>query len=119
MQQTTLDFGPSPVSFLYEDAANDPAFSRSLFTHAKAKRAEFARDARQREWSRLFKVQHGCCADCGRHTRKAGPLKLDHRAALINGGGNAPSNLQLLCVPCHDLKTSQDIALHRRLLAAT
>jgi 5-methylcytosine-specific restriction enzyme A len=34
----------------------------------------------------------------------------DHTVALINGGGNRESNLQLLCVPCHAVKTKADVA---------
>lgn len=34
----------------------------------------------------------------------------DHAQALINGGSHRESNLQLLCVPCHKVKTRADVA---------
>jgi len=33
----------------------------------------------------------------------------DHIVALVNGGPNRESNLQLLCVPCHAVKTKSDV----------
>jgi 5-methylcytosine-specific restriction endonuclease McrA len=33
---------------------------------------------------------------------------VDHRVALVNGGSNADSNLQLLCTVCHNEKTALD-----------
>ena len=35
----------------------------------------------------------------------------DHAVALINGGENRETNIQLLCVPCHRVKTSVDVAV--------
>jgi len=34
----------------------------------------------------------------------------DHIIALVNGGKNRESNVQLLCVPCHKIKTGADVA---------
>lgn len=34
----------------------------------------------------------------------------DHVQALINGGSHREGNLQLLCVPCHAIKTKEDVA---------
>lgn len=34
----------------------------------------------------------------------------DHIKALVNGGEHRETNLQLLCVPCHKLKTQADVA---------
>lgn len=34
----------------------------------------------------------------------------DHKTALVNGGQHRESNLQLLCVPCHAVKTKADVA---------
>ena len=34
----------------------------------------------------------------------------DHAQALVNGGSHRESNLQLLCVPCHKVKTRADVA---------
>lgn len=41
-----------------------------------------------------------------------GKLKpaFDHILAICNGGEHRESNLQLLCVPCHKVKTGADVA---------
>lgn len=37
---------------------------------------------------------------------------VDHVVALINGGTESFDNLQLLCEPCHKVKTTADLELH-------
>jgi len=51
-------------------------------------------------------AQKGRCAYC-RTSLKAGE-HVDHIIALINGGSNWPSNLQLLCPPCNLSKKAKD-----------
>lgn len=59
---------------------------------------------------RVFNKFGGRCAACtGSIVGKLRPA-YDHHIAIINGGRNAESNLQLLCVPCHALKTKADVA---------
>jgi 5-methylcytosine-specific restriction endonuclease McrA len=59
---------------------------------------------------RVFDRAGGKCANCtltiGASLRPA----YDHIEALINGGKHTESNLQLLCVPCHAVKTKTDVA---------
>ena len=38
--------------------------------------------------------------------RDEGAIELDHKVPLDRGGTNARQNLQVLCLPCHDGKTS-------------
>jgi 5-methylcytosine-specific restriction protein A len=59
---------------------------------------------------RVFDAFGGRCAVCT--LQIAGKLRpaYDHAIALINGGENRETNLQLLCVPCHALKTKADVA---------
>ncbi len=59
---------------------------------------------------RVFDRAGGKCAECTLSI--VGKLRpaYDHIQALINGGKHAESNLQLLCVPCHAVKTSSDVA---------
>lgn len=63
---------------------------------------------RYRIWS---KNPH--CAHCGKLTDIAvgtdRPFHLDHIQALVNGGKDIDSNLQVLCIPCHDIKTQIDL----------
>lgn len=59
---------------------------------------------------RVFDAFGGRCAVCS--LQIAGKLRpaYDHAIALINGGENREANLQLLCVPCHAVKTKTDVA---------
>ena len=59
---------------------------------------------------RVFERAGGRCPHCT--LLIAGKLRpaYDHAIALINGGENRESNLQLLCVPCHAKKTKADVA---------
>jgi len=59
---------------------------------------------------RVFDRSGGVCAICT--CTIVGKLRpaYDHKIALINGGQNRESNLQLLCVPCHATKTKADVA---------
>lgn len=59
---------------------------------------------------RIRDKQKGKCAHCCRTLRDTEAGELDHIEALINGGENRESNLQLLCKPCHLLKTKVDVA---------
>jgi 5-methylcytosine-specific restriction endonuclease McrA len=59
---------------------------------------------------RIFDRHGGkCCACTLRIQGKLRPA-YDHIQALINGGEHREHNLQLLCVPCHALKTKADVA---------
>jgi 5-methylcytosine-specific restriction endonuclease McrA len=50
------------------------------------------------------------CAICTRPISEKLRPAIDHTIALINGGQNRESNLQLLCAPCHKIKTKADVA---------
>lgn len=59
---------------------------------------------------RVFDRAGGVCAECTLPI--VGKLRpaYDHIQALINGGQHREANLQLLCVPCHAVKTKADVA---------
>lgn len=60
---------------------------------------------------RLFDKVHGFCqGPCGRYVGDGKPFHADHIVALINGGENRESNLQILCDWCHADKTKIDVA---------
>lgn len=69
---------------------------------AAAKRASTAKvyDREHRERSERMRRQHPICQACGRRRSR----HLDH----IDGNpkNNHPSNLQVLCIPCHSKKTA-------------
>ncbi len=54
---------------------------------------------------RLFAKALYMCAQCGRVTVD---LVRDHIVPLAEGGEDAESNTQALCVACHDVKTRQE-----------
>jgi 5-methylcytosine-specific restriction enzyme A len=56
---------------------------------------------------RVFDLFNGNCAIC---TARVTTANYDHAIALINGGAHRESNLRLLCVSCHKVKTRADVA---------
>ncbi len=58
---------------------------------------------------RIFEFFSGRCARCGNSIRGAILPRYDHKIALINGGENRESNLQLLCSGCHVDKSHSDV----------
>ncbi len=72
---------------------------------------------------RIFEEYKGHCNKCT--CKIVGKLipQYDHIIALINGGENRESNLQLICSECHKSKTTLDVAeksqmYHKRIRAA-
>ena len=59
---------------------------------------------------RVFDRCNGKCCDCTLPVQGKLRPAYDHIQALINGGEHRESNLQLLCVPCHAVKTKADVA---------
>lgn len=49
------------------------------------------------------------CSFCGVYIPNGVGRQIDHIVALCNGGENRESNLQILCTPCHKLKTRLDV----------
>lgn len=61
---------------------------------------------------RMWAQANGCCAMCGKLTDYPDGFQLDHVVALVKGGDDDEPNLQVLCIPCHEKKTAQDMG-HR------
>jgi 5-methylcytosine-specific restriction endonuclease McrA len=59
---------------------------------------------------RIFDRCGGQCRNCTLPIRGKLRPAYDHIQALINGGSHREFNLQLLCVPCHAIKTKADVA---------
>lgn len=67
-----------------------------------------------RPWRRireriLLRDQYTCCG-CGVVTQD---LEVDHIINVAEGGSDEESNLQSLCVPCHQAKTAAEAARGR------
>lgn len=58
---------------------------------------------------RLFLLADGHCANCSRKLHAGDEWQADHTIALVNGGANRESNLQVLCGWCHKPKTVFDV----------
>lgn len=63
--------------------------------------------ARLRKW--LASVGEATCAGC-RAKLPASAVDVDHKLPLYQGGDDVPSNVQVLCRPCHKRKTRRDAA---------
>jgi len=69
----------------------------------------------------LFLKRKGTCASCSQKIDAGKAWDIDHILPLALGGMNEPNNLQILCKPCHQAKTTKDdiprIAKTKRLKA--
>ena len=69
----------------------------------------------------LFLKKKGICSACSLKIEAGKAWDIDHILPLALGGANEPKNLQILCKPCHQSKTSQSdiprIAKTKRLKA--
>ena len=67
----------------------------------------------RREFSRTTKVKAfdkacGKCEACGKKLNAGDRIEYDHRIPDAIGKSNALDNCQVLCGPCHKLKTAVD-----------
>ncbi len=46
-------------------------------------------------------------------------LEIDHKTPVAHGGKNGSENLQLLCEPCHKIKTAHDVSKIARMKRQT
>lgn len=56
----------------------------------------------------------GLCQACKRKGRTTVGSVVDHITPLWKGGSDEPENKELLCVPCHDVKTAGEAAERAR-----
>lgn len=67
-------------------------------------RGRKAQARRLRLWS---KDPH--CAECNKLTNYPDGFQADHIVPLFKGGKDEDKNMQVLCLLCHDKKTSADL----------
>jgi 5-methylcytosine-specific restriction protein A len=80
------------------------SFARSATAHLRLRGATLqARNAR------IAARDMYTCRTCGRATDKR-EGEVDHRTPLALGGSDDASNLQWLCIECHQLKTKNENA---------
>lgn len=59
---------------------------------------------------RVFEAKQGRCHRCTRKIRPGEKWVLEHVRALINGGENRETNLDLTCSNCLPIKNAEDVA---------
>lgn len=59
------------------------------------------------------------CARCGLVTAFPSGFELDHTTALVNGGTNDDSNMQVLHHACHEAKTNEDLGYTPKVATGT
>ena len=69
----------------------------------QTERANFSKEFR----NELFELQGGKCQIC-KDALKRACFHIDHIQALANGGTNEIDNLQILCKPCHFVKSKEE-----------
>ena len=70
------------------------------------------REVETRQGAQLHGVPYkrGECAMCSEVLTK---MEFDHIKPLSCGGSNLVTNLQVLCVACHKMKTGEEAGIHR------
>jgi 5-methylcytosine-specific restriction protein A len=69
-------------------------------------RQNFSQKTKLEAWRR----SGGHCASCGKKIRTGDGPEYDHRITCFNGGTNDISNCDVLCKPCHAMKTGDEDA---------
>jgi 5-methylcytosine-specific restriction endonuclease McrA len=69
--------------------------------------------AAKRVRAQLSAAGYGACNGCGDQL-PATALQVDHVVPLADGGSDYMRNLQLLCTPCHLIKTKDENAKRQR-----
>lgn len=67
-----------------------------------------------RERVRLFQRAGGCCQLCGMKIAAGAGFDVDHITPLELGGEDDTPNFQVVCRPCHRIKTAQDVTAIRK-----
>lgn len=67
-------------------------------------RGRKAQARRLRLWS-----ANPCCAKCQKLTDWPDGFQADHIVPLFKGGEDAETNMQILCIGCHEDKTNADL----------
>lgn len=66
---------------------------------------------RDRKRHELWVELGGKCQSCERVVFGKGEIHLDHIVPLSQGGTDDDDNLQILCVPCHEEKTKEELTV--------
>ena len=70
----------------------------------------YKRDVSEKTKKEVKKRDGNCCLVCGSTYQ----LEVDHKIALMNGGGNGKENLATLCDSCHTKKTRLDYKIRKQ-----
>lgn len=61
-----------------------------------------------RDRERIRRRDCGLCQECKRNGRVAMGAAVDHIVPLWKGGSDDDANKELLCAPCHDVKSARE-----------
>ena len=61
-----------------------------------------------RDRDRIRRRDCGLCQECKRNGRVAMGAAVDHIVPLWKGGSDDDANKELLCAPCHDVKSARE-----------
>lgn len=64
--------------------------------------------------ARVYEAKGGRCHKCGRKIGTGEKWTCEHMQALINGGENRESNLDVTCAWCLPVKNAEDVAIKSR-----
>ena len=97
-----------------------PGGSRCQRCQAVTNRMQYVRrasapgnGAQKRLRAELNKLGGWRCRECKRHLASS-DLEIDHVVALADGGADVDGNVQVLCKPCHAIKTSRENSERQR-----
>ena len=86
----------------------------SLETNRTERSADRIRGRKLQQIRKLFFSKSPLCAICLNQGRIKTATELDHIIPLHKGGSNDMSNLQGLCIHCHQAKTADDCGYKER-----
>jgi 5-methylcytosine-specific restriction endonuclease McrA len=86
--------------------AANPEMARAQVRNSRARRRAAEGSHTAADIARIIEAQGYKCALCRKSVKKK--YHVDHILALVNGGANWPSNLQILCPSCNCSKGAKD-----------
>lgn len=88
---------------------DNPELARVYSHNRRARKLSVGGKLSKGLFDKLFVLQRGKCPVCKTALSNVRPRSpMDHIVALVNGGANEDSNIQILCQPCNQQKHVKD-----------